>query len=422
MAAEPISLWDTTAPEEKVAGDLPPGLETDVAIIGGGFTGLSAALHLARHGVACHVLEAAEIGFGGSGRNAGLVNAGVWLPPQHVRRALGEDRGMALIDLLGEAPSKVFALIEKYQIRCEATRSGTIHAAHARAGLRDLAIRHAEWQRLGAPVRLLTAGETREKTGTDAFHGGLLDERAGTINPMGYVRGLARAAQAEGAAISTGVPVQGFERVEDKWRLRTGAGGVLANRVIIATNAYADALWPGLDRTFRKLHYFQIATEPLGDRARHILPEGQGLWTTGTVMISMRREAGGRLLLGSMGKVIGGGNGLSRAWAKKTLRRFFPALGDVGWEDAWHGQLAMTPDHLPRIHTPAPGIFVPTGYNGRGITTGTVFGEALADHLAGGPEDALPVPVTPMAPSALNRIAAPAYEAALKSYRFLASL
>ncbi|MEO0831010.1 MAG: FAD-binding oxidoreductase, partial [Pseudomonadota bacterium] len=121
----------------------------DVAIVGGGFTGLSTALHCAQKGLSAHVLEANHIGFGGSGRNVGLVNAALWLPPAKVREKLGATYGDRFLRRFSEGPSVVFDLIEKHQMRCEVTKSGTIHAAHGPAGLEDLKARHAEWQRIG---------------------------------------------------------------------------------------------------------------------------------------------------------------------------------------------------------------------------------------------------------------------------------
>lgn len=390
----PISLWDTTAEEPDLAPEMDGDITTDLAIVGGGFTGLSTALHAAEHGVDCHVLEAQRIGHGGSGRNVGLVNAGLWLPPQDVRAELGEGRGASLIKTLGDAPAYVMSLIERHQIRCEATRTGTIHAAHSPAGYEDLARRTEEWHRLGAPVDLLSRDEAAAKIGSAAFHGGLLDNRAGTINPMGYVRGLARAALAAGAGLSVGVTARKLSREGDRWILETDRGRVSARFVVLGTNAYTDDLWPGLKQSFTMIHYFQVATVPLGDHGASILPERQGLWDTGKIMFSMRRDAAGRLIVGSMGRIIGGDRGLSRRWARKRIRTVFPELADVAFEKFWHGKIAMTPDHLPRIFRLADGLYTPIGYNGRGITPGTMFGKAMADLLAGGDEADLPLPVT----------------------------
>ncbi len=396
--AAAISLWDASAEEPALSSPMTGDCATELAIIGGGFTGLSTALHAAERGIDCQVLEARQIGYGGSGRNVGLVNAGLWLPPQDVRKKLGETRGAALIKTLGEAPGYVQSLIERYQIRCEVTRTGTIHAAHSPKGFQDLARRAEEWHRLGAPVDLLSREAVGELIGSKAFYGGLVDQRAGTINPMGYVRGLARAAQNAGAKVATGVTAKKLHRESDGWVVETDAGNVRAKSVVLGTNAYSDDLWPGLKDTFTPIHYFQLATEPLGQRGSAILKGGQGLWDTGPIMFSLRRDAFGRLIIGSMGTVIGGMHGLSRRWAEKTLRRLFPDLGKVTFEECWDGQIAMTPDHLPRIHRLAEGLYTPIGYNGRGITPGTIFGKAMAELLAGGKEEDLPLPITELKP------------------------
>jgi len=417
-----LSLWDHSAEEADYAAPLGGDAVTDVAIVGGGYTGLSTALHAAELGLDCHVLEAQQIGYGGSGRNVGLVNAGLWLPPQDVRRRLGDKAGSALIELLGAGPDTVFSLIERHQIRCEAVRNGTIHAAHAPKGLDDLARRAGEWQRLNAPVELLSAEETADRIGSRAFHGGLLDRRAGTINPMGYVRGLARIALAKGAKISTGARVQTLQRAGKDWVLDTGHGRVRATTVILATNAYTDDLWPGLKRTFTTIQFFQLATKPLGERTADILREGQGIWDTGTIMFALRRDAFGRLIVGSMGQAVGGEHGLSRRWAARRLRHVFPDLGPVEFEQAWHGSIAMTPDHLPRIHRLAENLYTPIAYNGRGIAPGTVFGKAMAELLSGGREEDLPLPVSEPKTLALGPLQTRFLQAAFTANQWLKSL
>jgi glycine/D-amino acid oxidase-like deaminating enzyme len=417
MVGDQVSLWDGSAEEAEDATPMGGDRTTDLAVIGAGFTGLSTALHAAEAGMAVHVLEAERIGFGGSGRNVGLVNAGLWLPPQEVMAHLGEAQGRALLGLLGAAPAYVFELIETHQIRCEPTRTGTIHAAHSPKGYADLARRAEGWQALGAPVELLSREEAAARIGSRAYHGGLLDRRAGTINPMGYARGLARAARAAGAEISTGTPARGLSRAGDGWQIRTPAGTLRATYVVLATNAYSDTLWPGLARSFTPLHFFQIATEPLGERAAHILPEGQGLWNTALVMFSLRRDAAGRLILGSMGSV----SALTERWARRRLARLFPELGPVRLGTPWHGRIAMTPDHFPRIHRLAEGLYTPIGYSGRGITTGTVFGRAMAALLAGGKAE-LPLPLTEPQPVKARQIREAFYATAFAATQLARSL
>ena len=394
---DPVSIWNTTAVETEPSQNSAVEGQVDVAIVGGGFTGLSTALHCVERGLSCHVLEASQIGFGGSGRNVGLVNAAAWLPPQDVRKILGEDDGDRFISHFSRAPDYVFSLIEKYQIQCNATQTGTFHAADGPVGFADLVSRKAEWDRLGEPVDLLSRDEAESYIGSSAFYGALLDRRAGTINPMGYCRGLARVAIAAGALISIGARAKKLQQETGLWRVTTNKGTLMARHVVLGTNAYTDDLWPGLKYSFTKINYFQLATRPLGDRIKHILPQQQGLWDTGKIMFSLRRDDSERLIIGSMGNVMGNQRGgVSHRWAQKKLAHLFPKLGRVSFDEAWQGQIAMTPDHLPHIHKLADNLYSPIGYNGRGITTGTVFGQALADLLTGDSEKKLPVPLLTM--------------------------
>lgn len=264
---DPISLWNSSATEADYRNEFKSNGLVDVAIVGGGFTGLSTALHASEKGLSCHVLEAESIGYGGSGRNCGLVNAALWLPPQDVRKKLGSIYGPRFIKRFGDGPEYVFSLIEKHQIQCEVTKTGTIHAAHSPNGFAELQGRHAEWQRLGEPVELLNRENVSDMIGTDTFYGGLLDHRAGTINPMGYCRGLARAARGAGAEISTGVRVTKLAKDSERWQVETDKGTLTAKAVVLGTNAYTDELWPDLKRVFSMINYFQFATAPLGPEA-----------------------------------------------------------------------------------------------------------------------------------------------------------
>ena len=395
MTIEPISLWDATSAEVEPVGIGSVSDEADVVIIGGGFTGLSTALHAAKSGLNVQLIEAYGLGHGGSGRNVGLVNAGIWLPPSKTVAALGPVYGREFMQHFAAGPETVFRLINDFQINCEAQRTGTIHVAHSPSSVADLKTRWLDWNAVGAPVDFLDRSEVTAKTGSCKFFAGLVDHRAGTINPMAYCRGLARVALAYGARIAINTPVTGLKKRSDGWQVRVASGAVYAKFVVLATNAYSGSLWPRLTSSYTRIPYFQLATEPLGARIADILPGGLGLWDTGLIMMSLRRDADQRLVIGSMGRLMGTPQrGISRRWAQKQLARLFPDLGPVEFIKGWHGDIAMTSDYLPRIHIPDDGLYIPIGYNGRGITTGTLFGAALADLLVDGDPAKLPLPIT----------------------------
>ncbi|KJV08422.1 FAD-dependent oxidoreductase, partial [Elstera litoralis] len=155
VAAESHGLWGKSAPTAPVTTALSGNLRVDVAVIGAGFTGLSAALHLAESGSKVAVLDTEEIGFGGSGRNVGLVNAGLWVMPSEIPKVLGAEYGERLLSILGDAPQEVYGLVSKHGMDCEAMHVGTLHCAVGDAGLRDIEARYAEWRARGAPVELL---------------------------------------------------------------------------------------------------------------------------------------------------------------------------------------------------------------------------------------------------------------------------
>jgi glycine/D-amino acid oxidase-like deaminating enzyme len=389
-------LWEKTAPAAPETQALKGDVTADVVIVGGGFTGLSAALHLAEKGVKVVVLEAVEIGFGGSGRNVGLVNAGMWVMPDDLPGVLGEDYGGRLLNLLGNAPDLVFQLIEKHGIECEAVRTGTLHCGVGAAGLKELEQRAEQWARRGAPVRLLDREETARKVGSNAYAATLLDLRAGTIQPLAYVRGLARAAIRAGAEVFTGSPVIATEQEGGRWRVRTEQGSVSADWIIVATNAYTKAPWPEVRAELVHLPYCNFATRPLSENIRAtILPERQGAWDTKEVLSSFRFDKQGRLVVGSVGALRGTGTAVHRAWAKRALGRIFPQVGEVEFEAEWYGKIGMTADSLPKFHRLARNVIGFSGYNGRGIAPGTVFGQVLARHITGELSEAdLPLPVT----------------------------
>ncbi|MDA7428970.1 FAD-binding oxidoreductase [Primorskyibacter aestuariivivens] len=375
------NLWEETAAEAFDAPPLEGDLRVDIAIVGAGYTGCAAALAAADKGASVAVLEAETVGFGGSGRNVGLVNAGLWLPPDEVEGALGAGPGARLIEALGQGPETVFDLIERYQIRCEARRNGTLHCAHKPSAMRDLERRASQWQARGAPVEVLDAAAAQARVGSRAVHGALLDHRAGTIQPLAYVRGLARAAVSLGAQIFENTPVSGSRREGGQWVLETPNGRVSAARVLVATNAYHLPI-PGMARAQTSLvHFFQAATDPLENT--DILQGEEGCWDTALVMSSFRRDAAGRLIIGAMGLPERDG-GLHLRWLQKKMTALFPDLGRQSLTGVWHGRIAMTRDHVPKLVRSGPGLYAIFGYSGRGIAPGTVMGLALGRGILSG--------------------------------------
>jgi glycine/D-amino acid oxidase-like deaminating enzyme len=413
-------LWADTAPPAPKLSGLEGEQKAEVAIIGGGYTGLSAALHLAQSGRDAIVLEAREIGFGGAGRNVGLVNAGLWLMPDDVVRIMGQTYGERLIEVLGASPDMVFGLIEKHGIQCEAKRKGTLHCAHSPGGFSALQQRQAQWKRRGAPVTLLSREEAAPKIGSESFHGALLDQRAGTIQPLAYAYGLAQVAKSTGARLYKDSPVTAFKRESDHWRLTTPTGSVSAKAVILATHGYPEAAFKHREKELIPFNFFQFATSPLPENIRKtILPGGEGAWDTNLILSSFRLDQSGRLIVGSVGQVENMGYSLHKSWVRRTIKKIFPQVGPVSLEYAWDGRIAMTVDHIPRFHMLDEDLVSVSSYNGRGIGPGTVFGKLLAELVLGASPDTIPLPVSEPEGILTRYLRGLFYESGARLYHFI---
>ena len=387
-------LWAKSAPPAPATLPLAGEAQAEILIVGGGYTGLAAALTLAEGGMKAILLEAEEIGHGGAGRNVGLVNAGLWVTPETVEAALGPERGGALLDWLGAGPGLVFEKIRHYGIACEAQRNGTLHCAVGRKGWAELQERERQWQAREAPVELLDRAAAADLIGSTTYEGALLDKRAGTIQPLAYARGLAKAAIAAGAEIHTESPVLSATHDGEDWVVRTPQGVARAPRLILATDAYARHVWPEMREQQIHLPYFNLATAPLSaDLLAEILPQRQGCWDTREVLSSFRLDAQGRMIFGSIGALEGFGLKIHRSWGRRAMAKVFPALAETPFEEAWFGWIGMTEDSMPRLHNLGPQALAVGGYNGRGISPGTVFGTALGRHMLGDLAlEAIPLP------------------------------
>ena len=389
------SLWGATANPNPVSHQLEESVDADVLVVGGGYTGLSSALHLAEKGVSVVLLEAKSTGFGGSGRNAGLVNAGVWQNPDHVNQELGEAAGERFNMALRDSPALVFELVKRFAMSCDAHQGGTVNIAHKRSDMTYLEVRCRQMQAIGATVELIDGARATAISASPVYqHGGILDPQAGTIHPLNYARALSRAALDQGARLFQESGVESLTRHNDRWLATTSRGAVSADQVILATNAYADKNSQKVHESTLPVFIFQCATEPLAeDVAASIIPQRHGLWDTQTLMTSSRLDSSGRLVMSGAGRLQGLQRAIRENWMTRSRNRLFPQARGSSWEYQWSGQIGVTASKILRVQLLAPGVFAPSGYNGRGIGPGTVIGKHLADTIVSGNRDDFPFPI-----------------------------
>jgi glycine/D-amino acid oxidase-like deaminating enzyme len=395
--ALPPSLYAETARAAIATPPLDGDRRVSVAVIGGGYTGLSTALHLAEQGADVMVLEANEPGWGASGRNGGQVNPGLKHDPDRVEADFGPELGGRMVAMSWNAPNVVFELIKRHQIVCEARQSGTIRAAFHDSTVREVEASFEQGVRRGMPVELLDAGKLRDLTGTDRYVSALLDRRGGNLNPLGYARGLAQAAQQAGARIHGSTPALSLQRDGGCWQVCTPTGTVSADQLVLATNGYTDDLWRGLRRSVVPAYSGIVATEPLpGDVARAVLPLRASLYELGEITVYYRLDASNRVLMGGRSRQRDLGSPREMPFLIRYTHRLWPQLRQVKFTHGWNGQVAITADHYPHIHEPAEGVLVCLGYNGRGVAMSTAMGAQLARRILGGKAAEIDMPITDM--------------------------
>lgn len=381
-SAMPASLWAATAPPGPPLERLTGSLSTDVAVIGAGYTGLSTAFHLATAGIGCAVIDRHEPGWGASGRNGGQVLPGLRAQRAELRRIFGTEVGDRTYETVETAADFLYALVERHGIDCDLVSGGSIRLAHTERGMALLRESHAALAAEGVASRLLDADAVNREIGTRAYIGGRLDPRSGTLHPLKYARGLARAALGAGAAVYRDSPATALRRAGERWRVLTQEGEILASRVVIATNGHTDKLWPRLAQTLLPLNSFQIATAPLTESQRAtILPGGACFSDTRRLILYAQRTRDHRLVLGGRASFTLADRAADYDVLRRVLAGLFPQLHDTPIDYRWVGTLALTRDYLPHLHAPAPGLLIAVGFNGKGVAMTTLMGKILADHI-----------------------------------------
>ncbi len=371
----------TAAPIDRFA-PLRGERRADVCIIGGGYTGLSAALHLAEAGMDVVLLEAHRVGFGASGRNGGQVGSGQRQEQDWLERAVGLDDARKLWNLAEDAKALVRGLIDRHRMPVT-FHPGIAHACWTEAEVRHS---HAYAEKLARDygydqIEPLNRDAIRSLIGSEVYKGGDLDRGAGHLHPLNFAIGLAQAAARAGAHL--------FERSEvhhirpgSKPVVSTHSGKVTCDHLILACNGYLGGLQPQIAAKVMPINNFIVATEPLGPRASEILSQPVAVADTKFVVNYWRLSEDNRLL-------FGGGESYGYRFpdivktVSKPMLEVYPQLRDVRIDHAWGGTLAITMNRMPCFARPAANTFSASGYSGHGVAMATLAGKLMAEAVAG---------------------------------------
>lgn len=396
-------VW--TAGNAGTAAPEPAALPSraDVAIVGAGYTGLSAALALAKRGLSVAVLESGTVGFGASSRNGGMALTGLKLAPEVLLRRYGAATAREMFSASLEAIDLVESLIASERIECAFDRCGHLElaskAAHFVAFGRTAA---ALSEHFGHAVRLLGRAELAGEIGSTAFYGGIVDPRSAALDPLRYVMGLAHAARRSGATICERTPVGAVEPVGGQWRLTSSRGELTARNVLLATGAYTGRAFPALRRRLVPIGSYAIASEPLpSSLADAVLPRKRAAFDSMRLLHYFRLTPDRRMLFGGRAAFLPENErtiAVSAGMLRADMVALFPQLAGAKIEYAWGGTLDVTFDVMPHAGT-IDGMHYAVGYAGHGVALATLLGKLAADAIAGGARAhpfAIPAPAPPV--------------------------
>jgi gamma-glutamylputrescine oxidase len=380
----PDSYYVATAAGMAERPELDSELTADVCVIGGGFTGLSAALNLAELGMDVVLLEAERIGFGASGRCGGMIGSGQRKDVLEIEEQFGIDRSKQLWNFAEQAKQEIRDRVAKHDIPCD-LQHGQLVGVHKRSYMgwaRDIA--DALTDRYNYPFcEALDAEQTRKYVATDDYVEGFYDPEAMTLHPLNYALGIANAAVAAGVRIFENSRVTGYTR-SDPAVVSTAKGSVKAAHVVLGCNGYLGDLEPRSAGKIMPINNFMVATEPLGEECALELINGRfGVHDTRFVVNYYRLSDDYRLLFGGGENYRPGFPDDIARFVRRYMLRVFPQLKDVQLDYAWGGTLAVTVNRLPHFGRLEPNVFYAQGYSGHGISTASFAGKVIAEAIAG---------------------------------------
>lgn len=394
------AYWQATMPplHDRSGRQLPDTV--DVAIVGGGYTGVAAARKLALQGAKAVLLEAQTLGWGASTRNGGIAHPGFKWGPLSLAKRYGAETARAIYAESLEAVDLLFGLIRDNAIDAELRPSGWLELAWGPGHAAEFPEEAAGLNDFGASARVIAKDELRTEIGTDAYHGGLAIDPGGVLHPAKWFGGLVGLAERAGADLHEATPVTSIRKQADgRFVVETARGAILAGDVLVATNGYTDGAAPSVRRRIVPIGSYIIATEPLpADLARELSPNGRAYFDTKNFLSYWHVSADRRLIFGGRVSFLPTSVDRTARLLHRRMLEIHPQLAGFRVEYSWGGKVAMTLDRMPHIGR-LGGIMHAVGYSGTGVVMSTYLGTRAAEWLGGGEPPALAKLRFPLVPA-----------------------